>query len=175
MKDLTSQLGCQIIQEYFEGRDIYMESITRDQTRYLHKGKSNKTIVTSLGQIIISRNYYQHRAGGNSIFPLDEKLGVNHEMIMPDVKEILLCSSAFNTPEESSRILSKCSFITLHPTHNIKQLGLSDLQVVVFLTKFFLGGYRRSLKTQPIHIVCRCALLVTCNQVDLLLHANSKN
>lgn len=116
IKELSSQLSCQIVQGYFESRDTHTESITRDDKRYLYKGKSNKTIVTSIGQISISRNYYQHRAGGNSITPLDEKLGVSHETIMPDVKEILLYSSAFNTPEESSRILRKCSSITIHPT-----------------------------------------------------------
>jgi hypothetical protein len=116
MKDLISQLGCQVVKEYFESRDTFTDSITINKKRYLNKGKSNKEIVTSLGRIVISRNYYQHRSGGNSLFPLDEKLGVNHEMIMPDVKEILLYSSAFNTPEESSRMLSKCSFISLHPT-----------------------------------------------------------
>ena len=116
MKDLLSHLGCQVVKGYFESRDSQVQSIIRDEKRYLYKGKSNKEIVTSLGRINISRKYYQHRSGGNSIFPLDEKLGVNHEMIMPDVKEILLYSSAFNTPEESSRMLSKCSLFTLHPT-----------------------------------------------------------
>jgi len=90
------------------------------------KGKSNKEIVTSLGRICISRNYYQHRTGGNSVFPLDEKLGVDHEMVMSDVKEILLYSSAFNTPEESSRMLSKCSFISLHPTQIKRTINNSN-------------------------------------------------
>jgi hypothetical protein len=35
---------------------------------------------------------------------------------MPDVKEVVLFSCAYNTPEESSRLLEKCSFIKLHPT-----------------------------------------------------------
>jgi hypothetical protein len=82
----------------------------------LNKGKSTKEIITSLGKIGISRSYYQHRSGGNSLFPLDEKLGVNGEILMPDVKEIVLFSCAYNTPEESSRLLEKCSFIKLHPT-----------------------------------------------------------
>jgi len=47
---------------------------------------------------------------------LDEILGVDRENLMADVKEILLYTTAYNTPEESSRILDKCSFISLHPT-----------------------------------------------------------
>ncbi len=35
---------------------------------------------------------------------------------MSDVKEVVLYSCAYNTPEESSRLLEKCSFIKLHPT-----------------------------------------------------------
>jgi hypothetical protein len=69
-----------------------------------------------LGKIGIFRSYYQHRSGGNSLFPLDEKLGVTGEILMPDVKEVVLYSCAFNTPEESSRLLGKCSLIKLHPT-----------------------------------------------------------
>lgn len=116
MKEAVCDLGRQIIKGYFETRDTKADSIVRDNKCYLNKGTSPKEIVTSLGKIVVCRNYYQHRSGGRSIYPLDEKLGVNRALLMPDVKEIVLFSSAFNTPQESARMFSKCSFIKLHPT-----------------------------------------------------------
>jgi len=116
IKEVISELGCHVVKGYFESRDEPVPYIGLDNKRYLNKGKSTKEIITSLGKIGISRSYYQHRSGGNSLFPLDEKLGVNGEILMPDVKEVVLYSCAFNTPEESSRLLEKCSFIKLHPT-----------------------------------------------------------
>lgn len=116
IKEVISELGCHVVKGYFESRDESVPYIGLDNKRYLNKGKSTKEIITFLGKIGISRSYYQHRSGGNSLFPLDEKLGVNGEILMPDVKEVVLYSCAFNTPEESSRLLEKCSFIKLHPT-----------------------------------------------------------
>jgi hypothetical protein len=115
-KELVKELGCQVVQGYFESRDVTGPYLDKNGNRYLHKGKSKKEIVTSLGKIEISRSYYQHRAGGKSLFPLDQALGINGEILMADVKETVLYSSAYNTPEESSRMLAKCSFIKLHPT-----------------------------------------------------------
>lgn len=116
IKELVSDLGCHVVKGYFESRDEPVTYIESGDKRYLNKGKSTKEVITSLGKIGITRSYYQHRSGGNSLFPLDEKLGINRELLMPDVKEVVLYSCAYNTPEESSRLLEKCSFIKLHPT-----------------------------------------------------------
>ena len=40
-------------------------------------------------------------------------------------------------------------------THNIKQLGFSSLRGFDSHINFFLGGYERTPKTQPFHIVNR--------------------
>lgn len=116
IKGVVSELGCHVVKSYFESRDKRVAYIESGAKRYLNKGKSTKEVITSLGKISISRSYYQHRSGGKSIFPLDEKIGINGELLMPDVKEVVLYSCAYNTPEESSRLLEKCSFIKLHPT-----------------------------------------------------------
>ncbi|MFW6222876.1 MAG: UPF0236 family transposase-like protein, partial [Bacteroidota bacterium] len=98
IKETVSDFGCQIVKSYFESRDESMPSITSKNRRYLNKGKSTKEVITSLGKIGITRRYYQHRSGGSSLFPLDEKLGIMGELLMPDVKEVLLFSCAYNTP-----------------------------------------------------------------------------
>jgi len=43
----------------------------------------------------------------------------------------------------------------LQATHNIKQLGFSGLRTSVFQINFSNGGYERTPKTQPFHIVKR--------------------
>jgi hypothetical protein len=116
VKNILNEYGCQVIQAYFESRDTKENILLRNNKRYNYKGESAKEITTMLGRIRISRKYYQQSNGGNSIFPLDEKIGVDREFMMPDVKEIILYSSANNTPEETSRLLEKCSPITIHPT-----------------------------------------------------------
>ena len=116
IKEVISEMGCHVVTSYFESRDEPVAYIESGDKRYLNKGKSTKEVITSLGKICITRSYYQHRSGGNSLFPLDEKLGVKGELLMPDVKEVVLFSCAYNTPEESSRLLEKCSFIKLHST-----------------------------------------------------------
>jgi hypothetical protein len=116
VKDAISDLGCRVVKGYFESRDQEALSLVLGGKKYLNKGKSRKQIVTSLGKIAINRSYYQHRSGGKSLFPLDDKLGVKGEILMPDVKEVVLFSCAYNTPEESSRLLEKCGFIKLHAT-----------------------------------------------------------
>lgn len=126
VKGVISELGCQVVKGYFESRDEPVPYIELRDKRYLNKGQSTKEIITSLGKIGISRSYYQHRSGGNSLFPLDEKLGVNGEILMPDVKEVVLFSCAYNTPEESSRLLEKCSFIKLHPTQVKKAIASTN-------------------------------------------------
>ena len=40
-------------------------------------------------------------------------------------------------------------------THNIKQLGFSGLRAFVLASTFSNGGYERTPKTQPFHIVKR--------------------
>ena len=116
IKEVVSELGRHVVKSYFESMDESVTSIESGSKRYLNKGQSKKEVITSLGKIAITRSYYQHRSGGKSLFPLDEKLGVKGEILMPDVKEVVLYSCAHNTPEESARLLEKCSFIKLHPT-----------------------------------------------------------
>jgi hypothetical protein len=53
-------------------------------------------------------------------------------------------------------------------THNIKQLEFSGLRGFGSRASDFLGGYRRAPKTQPFHIVKRCATLTNILQTDKL-------
>jgi hypothetical protein len=116
IKTILNECGCQIAKGYFESRDTNENILLRNNKRYHNKGKSTKEIITMLGRVLITRSYYQQSNGGSSIFPLDENLGVDRDFLMPDMKEVLLYSSANNTPEETSRLLQKCSLITIHPT-----------------------------------------------------------
>jgi hypothetical protein len=64
--DFTSQIkatvlsfGCRLVEACFESKDNPVNSVELNGTRYLNKGKSPKTVVTSLGKITIRRSYTQ--------------------------------------------------------------------------------------------------------------------
>jgi hypothetical protein len=116
LKGQLQELGTKAIQAYFESHDIEQANIEHEGERYLRKYKGNKVIMTMLGKVAVNRNVYQHARGGKSLAPLDMALGVKGEYIMPDVKEVVLFSSAHNTPEETAQIIKKCSLFELHPT-----------------------------------------------------------
>lgn len=109
-------IGQKSIQSYFESFDTEASTIVSDGKSFLRKFKSRKEILTILGKVSVNRNLYQHARGGKSIAPLDIKMGVDREYLTPDVKEIVLFSTAHNTPEETSQIIEKCSLFKLHPT-----------------------------------------------------------
>jgi hypothetical protein len=128
--DFTSQIkatvlsfGCRLVEACFESKDNPVKSVELNGTRYLNKGKSPKTVVTSLGKISIRRSYYQHRSGGTCLFPPDERPGIKNEYLMADVKEAVLYSCASNTPEERSTLLEKFGLIELHSTQIKRFVG----------------------------------------------------
>ena len=168
IKELVSDLGCHVVKSYFESRDEPVDYIESGDKRYLNKGKSTKEVITSLGKIGITRSYYQHRSGGNSLFPLDEKLGVNGELLMPDVKEVVLYSCAYNTPEESSRLLEKCSFIKLHPTQ-IKRAVTKTNEFIETHGAEIMENVRQN-ETIPESELLVCSL----DGVNVLLNENGK-
>ena len=168
IKEVISELGCQVVKVYFESRDEPVPYIVLGDKRYLNKGQSTKEIITSLGKIGISRSYYQHRSGGNSLFPLDEKLGVNGEILMPDVKEVVLFSCAYNTPEESSRLLEKCRFIKLHPTQ-IKKAITSTSEFIESTDLDIMDSVRQNEVIQESEIMV-CSL----DGVNVLLNQAGK-
>lgn len=124
--------------------------------------------MTTLGRIDVFRSYCQHRSGGNSIFPLDEKLGVEGEILMPDVKEIVLFSCAYNTPEETSRLLDKCSFIKIHPTQ-IKRAITSTNEFLEAPNSDIMDNVRQN-EAVPISEIMVCSL----DGVNVLLNKAGK-
>ncbi len=168
VKEVISDLGCRVVKSYLESRDDDLPAVVSKGKRFLNKGKSTKGIVTSLGKIGISRSYYQHRSGSSSLFPLDEKLGVKGEMLMPDVKEVVLFSCAFNTPEESSRLLEKCSFIKLHPTQ-IKRAITSTGEFIEAPGSEIMDNVRQN-ETAPCSDIMACSL----DGVNVLLNQPGK-
>lgn len=168
VKEVISALGCHVVRGYLESRDEEVAAVVSGGKRFLNKGKATKEIVTSLGKIGISRNYYQHHSGGNSLFPLDEKLGVKGEILMADVKEVVLFSCAYNTPEESSRLLKKCSFIKLHATQ-IKRAVTSSCKSLETSGSDIMDNVRKS-ETPPGSKIMACSL----DGVNVLLNRPGK-
>jgi len=169
IKEVVSDLGCHVVKSYFESRDEPVAYVESGGKRYLNKGQSTKEVITSLGKIGVTRSYYQHRTGGNSLFPLDEKLGVKGELLMPDVKEVVLFSCAFNTPEESSRLLEKCSFIKLHPTQFKRAVTRANEFIETPPGSGIMESVRQN-ETIPVSELLACSL----DGVNVLLNENGK-
>jgi hypothetical protein len=116
LKEELQIIGQQTIQTYFESKDVEQPLIEVGNKKYIFKYKGEKEILTVLGKVRFNRSVYQQSRGGKSVSPLDVKLGVNKEFATPDIKEIVLYSCAHNTPEETSKIIGKCSMFEIHPT-----------------------------------------------------------
>jgi hypothetical protein len=56
---------------------------------------------------MIERNIYQHRSGGKSIVPLDQKWQMENEFARPEVREAILFNSALLTPGEVHESLKR--------------------------------------------------------------------
>ncbi len=168
IKEVGSDLGCHEVKSCFESRDEPVAYIESGDKQYLNKRKSTKEVITSLGKIGITRSYYQYRPGGKSLFPLDEKLGVKGELLMPDEKEFVLYSCAYNTTEESSRLLERCSFIQLHPT----QIKRTETRANEFIET---SGSGIMESVRPNEVSPESELLVSSlDGVNVLLNENGK-
>lgn len=168
IKGIVNELGCQVVKGYFESRDENCNYILKEGKRYLLKGISARNIITTLGRINIKRNYYQHRSGGPCIIPLDMKLGVEEDTLMPDVKEIVLYSCAFNTPEETSRLLAKCSAIEIHSTQ-IKRAVKSTNAIIEKSDSEIIDNIRQK-ESEPESDILACSL----DGVNVLLNQKGK-
>lgn len=168
IKETVLSVGCRLVKAYFESRDESTDSIELGGKRYLNKGKSHKTLVTSLGKISISRSYYQNRSGGACIFPLDEQLGIKGEYLMADVKEAVLYSCAFNTPEETSKLLEKCGSVKLHSTQ-IKRVVDATGQ---FIEKQGIPIMAQVRQSEP--VIESDILAVSLDGVNVLLNTKGK-
>jgi phage gpG-like protein len=116
------EAGGLVMKEFLEGYDINDEVIVGANGQiYRKKYKGRKIIMTTLGEIRYERNVYQQDRGGKSIAPLDIKLNMAHEYFSLEMKEALLYSSAHNTPEETSHVISKFGHIGVSPS-SIKKL-----------------------------------------------------
>lgn len=103
-----------------------------------------------------------------AFFRSDEKLGVEGEILMPDVKEIVLFSCAYNTPEETSRLLDKCSFIKIHPTQ-IKRAITSTNEFLEAPNSDIMDNVRLN-EAVPISEIMVCSL----DGVNVLLNKAGK-
>jgi hypothetical protein len=168
IKEVVSDLGRHVVKSYFESREEPVAAIELDDKRYLNKGQSTKEVITSLGKIGITRSYYQHRSGGKSLFPLDEKLGIKGELLMPDVKEVVLYSCAFNTPEESARLLEKCSFIKLHPTQIKRAVNQANKFIETHSSEIMESVRQNDPVPEPELLAC------SLDGVNVLLNENGK-
>lgn len=89
---------------------------------YRFKMESNKRIETPLDTINLPRRVFQMDRRGKSIIPLDAKWSMENEFCTIGLREILLYCCAYNTPSETSPMLSKVSLLNISPTSIQREL-----------------------------------------------------
>ena len=85
-----------------------------------------KTFLTPLGDMTMSRRCFQNKTDTKSYVPMDCAWGMEEQYMAPQVREAVLFCCAHVTPEETAQLLKKCSLFTPHATaikHVVKNTG----------------------------------------------------
>jgi len=72
-------LFCDLLQEILQRADERIHA-NRDSSRYEYKYKSEKTVVTILGEVTYERRYYLDHSQNTGVFLLDKKLGIEKKV-----------------------------------------------------------------------------------------------
>lgn len=128
-KSLTQALSCAGVaglRTFLEGYEIDAPRVVLNETVYRFKQESTKTFLTPFGPMELSRNLYQADPGGPCYIPLDAKWGMTGEFATLEVREAVLFSCAYITPEETVDLLHTCALFQPSATavkHIVEETG----------------------------------------------------
>jgi hypothetical protein len=103
--------GCRELLDSYESRE---QSITVNGEEYRLKRAVEKEYLTPFGPMKLSRNLYQNASDTKSHIPLEAAWGMAGEFMTVEVREAVLYSSAFMTPEEAGKQFKKWALF--HPS-----------------------------------------------------------
>lgn len=99
---------------YLESHEVRERSIPVGDEEYRLKGPVEKEYLTPFGPMVLSRNLYQNASDTKSHIPLEATWGMTGEFMTVEVREAVLYSSAFMTPEEIGAQFGK--WARFHPS-----------------------------------------------------------
>jgi hypothetical protein len=105
----VSQAGVAGYRSLLESYEEHAPVIERDGEQYRLKGPVPKEYLTSFGPMQVSRNLYQNKSDTKSHVPLEAAWGMTDEFMTREVREAVLHSCAFVTPDEARLMFQKCA------------------------------------------------------------------
>lgn len=103
--------GCRELLDTYESRERLIEV---NGEEYRMKRAVEKEYLTPFGPMKLSRNLYQNASDTKSHIPLEAAWGMTGEFMTTEVREAVLYSSAFMTPEEAGKQFKKWALF--HPS-----------------------------------------------------------
>ena len=107
IKEAISSAGAMGYQAFLKSYEVHEPSLEVGGEAYRFKRPVEKRYVTPFGPMILPRNMFQNKSDTKTHFPLDVAWGMVGEFMTVEVREAVLFSSAFVTPEETKTLLEK--------------------------------------------------------------------
>lgn len=102
-----AQAGVAGYRAFLESYEEHAPVIEREGEQYRLKGPVPKEYLTSFGPMRVSRNLYQNKSDTKSCIPLEAAWGMTDEFMTREVREAVLYSCAFVTPDEARMMFRK--------------------------------------------------------------------
>lgn len=83
------------------------ELIEHEGHKHRFKASTEKNWLTPFGLLSVPRRYFQQDRGGIGIVPLDNRCGMSHRYMTPDIEEACAMGSALLVPREIEAFLEK--------------------------------------------------------------------
>jgi hypothetical protein len=126
IKQAISLAGAMGYQAFLKSYEVHEPSLEVGGEEYRFKRPVEKRYVTPFGPMILPRNMFQNKSDTKTHFPLDVAWGMVGEFMTVEVREAVLFSSAFVTPEETKTLLEKSALFEPSATaikHVLAQKG----------------------------------------------------
>ena len=114
MKQALSLAGVAGYRAFLQSYEVHAASIEVEGESYRFKRPVEKEYVTPFGYMVLPRNLFQDKSDTRSYIPLEAAWGMTGEFMTVEVREAVLFSSGFVTPEETQTLLEKSAWF--HPS-----------------------------------------------------------
>ena len=96
LKEELCKLGVRIIQEWFEDLDQLLQDSVVRKNHYYVEQHSDKTLISSLGEVRFKKTLFTSKETGKSVYLLDQVMGMDkRERFTEDAVENILVNKGY--------------------------------------------------------------------------------
>lgn len=125
LRSTLDEVGREVTKEVLTRKDESGDGVTREGAFYRFKELVEKEWLTPFGRVSVARRYFQRDAGGDGVFPLDERVGMDGKFLTPDLEEMSAFATGLLAPSEVEQLLSK--ILIQPPSRKAIQRTASDM------------------------------------------------